>query len=283
MEQKPAKSIRLGNVAPDFEADTTQGRIRLYDYIGDNWAIFLCYPDDFTPVATTELVLFAYLQKQFAKRNVKLLVMSTENQPSSDSGDSGYIPHEDWVKDVNDIGTTPMEFPIVKDVDGSLSLLYHILDENDVDNLNANEEITTGKAFNSRTAFIIGPERESQHHIRMIFQYPASVGFNTGEVLRAIDALQVSDSASIRTPANWVPGGDVVVHPGMGDDEAMELFPNFKAVKPYLRFVEMPAKGVNVQHLFFRGGSLVSFGMQVEDGVMKLKKGTEEHQIESMA
>lgn len=280
MEQKSAESIRLGSVAPDFEANTTQGHIRFYDYIGDNWAILLCYPDDFSPVATTELVLFANLQKQFAERNVKLLALSTENQPA---GDGKYIPHEEWVKDVNDIGRIPMEFPIIKDVDGSISLSYHVLDEVDVENLNANDEITTGKAFNSRTIFIIGPKLGSSHYIRMILQYPAIVGFNTGDVLRAIDALQISDSARVRTPANWIPGGDVVVPPRMKDEEAMGLFPNFKAVKPYLRFVEMPTESMSAQQMRFRGGSLVTLGMRVEDGVMKLGKGIEKYHIESMA
>jgi len=266
-------------VAPDFEADTTQGPIRLYDYIGNNWALLLCYPDDFTPVATTELVIFAYLQKEFAKRNMKLLVLSTENQPI----DGKYIPHEDWIKDVNDIGPIPMEFPIVRDVSGRLSQLYHVIDEKDVVELNANDEITTGLAFNSRTIYIIGPAWESQHHIRVILQYPATVGFNIGEVLRVIDGLQLSDSAGVRTPANWAPGSDALVHPDMKDDEAIRLFPDFKAVKSYLRFVEMPAKNINVQHMFFKGGGLTSFGTRVEDGVVKIGKGTVDHGIETMA
>jgi len=270
--------LRLGSTAPNFEADTTQGYIDFYNYIGNKWALLLCYPDDFTPVATTELVIFAHLQKEFAKRNVKLLVISTENRPI----DGKYVPHEDWIQDVNDIGPVPMEFPIVRDTKGEISKLYHVLDEEDVENLNADDEVTTGLAFNSRTIYIIGPAFESQHHIRMILQYPATVGFNTGEVLRIIDALQLSDSAGVRMPANWAPGSDAVVHPSMGDDEAIRLFPNFKAVKSYLRFVEMPAKNINVQQMFFRGGDLTSFGTRVEDGVLKIGKGTVDVAVDTL-
>jgi len=278
-----AGRLRLGNVAPDFKADTTQGPISFYDYLGNDWGLLLCYPDDFTPVATTELVLFSHLQTQFAKRKVKLLVLSTENQPTSDSGESVYIPHDDWVNDVNDIGPVPMKFPIIKDRTGQLSQLYNVLDEKDVDNLNSDDELTTGIAFNSRTVYVIGPKWQSKHHIRAIFQYPYTVGFNTGEVLRIIDALQLSDSASVRTPANWSAGGDVVVRPSMEDDEAKRRFPNFKAVKPYLRFVEMPTKDMGMQFMFFQQGALSSFGVGVEDGVMVVAEGTEQHDIEPMA
>ncbi|KAI9867504.1 MAG: hypothetical protein M1813_009063 [Trichoglossum hirsutum] len=279
MAQEP-EPIRLGGVAPDFEADTTQGYIKFYDYIGDSWALLFCYPEDFSPIATTELVLFAHLQQEFAKRNAKLLVITTENEPTADGQ---YVPHEEWVKDVNDIGPIPMEFPIVKDTSGSISLRYEVLDEQDAENLTADNEVTTGKAFKSRTIFIIGPLWEGDHHIRMIVNYPAAVGFSTGEVLRTLDALQLSDSTRVRTPANWVPGGDVIVHPEMEDGEAVENFPNFVAVKPYLRFVELPVKKLSAQNMFFRGGGLTSFGVQVKDGVMTLQKGSEEHDIEAMA
>jgi len=283
MAGKRTESLRLGGVAPDFEADTTQGRIKFYDYLGNDWGLLLCYPDDFTPVATTELVLFSHLQKQFAMRKVKLLVLSTENQPIAENGESAYVPHDDWVNDVNDIGPVPMKFPIVKDRTGELSHLYHILDEEDIDNLNADNELTTGAVFNSRTIYVIGPKWESKHHIRMILQYPYTVGFNTGDVLRIIDALQLSDSACVRTPANWAAGGDVVVRPSMDDDEAKSRFPNFKAVKPYLRFVEMPTKDTGMQFMFFKEGALASFGAAIEDGVMVVAEGTEQHSIESMA
>ncbi|OXV08201.1 hypothetical protein Egran_04036, partial [Elaphomyces granulatus] len=220
-QQKP-QTLRIGSVAPDFEADSTEGRIRFYDYIGDDWALLFFIPDDFTPVATTELVIFAYLQREFAERNVKFVVVSTQNRPSSDGG---HVPHSEWLKDINEIYPNPdphaVRFPLVTDADGKLSYLYDILDMKDVQNLNATDDVTTGKAFKSRTLFIVGPLWESKHHIRMTFNYPAAVGFNIPEVFRGLGALQVSDAACVRTPANWVPGGDVVVPPLMPEAEAM--------------------------------------------------------------
>jgi peroxiredoxin (alkyl hydroperoxide reductase subunit C) len=267
--QQQAQTIRLGCVAPNFEADTTQGRINFYDYIGDGWAVLFCIPDDFTPVATTELVMFAYLQQQFTDRNVKFVVISTKNRPTEDGE---YVPHTEWVTDVNDISPSPVKFPIASDADGSLSRLYNVLDKKDVDNLNADDNVATGLAFKSRTLFIIGPEWKSKHHVRLVLNYPAAVGFNTSEVLRALGALQTSDSASIRTPANWVPGGDVVVPPSMTDEEAKKMFGDFKPVKSYLRFAEIPSEPVAFTDLSFRQGALVSRNIVVGDGKMKVKE-----------
>jgi len=280
---KPARKLRLGSVAPDFQADTTKGRMSLYDYVKDSWAVFLCFPDDFTPVATTELVMFAGLQETFSEHHTKILAMTTSNRPS-DSSDETYVPHGEWVRDVDDIskGLKSIKFPIVTDTDGKRSHLYNVLDEEDIENLNGDDDITTGLAFKSRTLFVISPLAGTKHYIRAIFNYPAAVGFNTAEVIRVIDALQTADTARIRTPANWVPGGDVVVHPDMTDEEANEKFPNFITVKPYLRLAEHPAGKLCVESLMFRKGVVETFGMKVDDGVMKVTKEAKVHAIETM-
>jgi alkyl hydroperoxide reductase subunit AhpC len=279
--QKPREILRIGSVAPDFEADSTEGRIRFYDYIGDHWALLFFIPDDFTPVATTELVIFAHLQSEFAERNVKFVVVSTQNRPSSDGG---YVPHSEWLKDINEIYPNPdphaVRFPLVTDKDGELSYKYDILDLKDVRNLNADDEVTTGKAFKSRTLFIIGPSWESKHHIRMAFNYPAAVGFNIPEIFRGLGALQVSDSAHVRTPANWVPGGDVVVPPWMPDSEATQRFGNIKPViNPYLSFTKLELPSLTFTDLSFREGALVANEIQVGNGKMKVKGDNEKFDV----
>jgi len=279
----PVQKLRLGSVAPDFSADTTKGHMSLYTYIKDSWAVFLCFPDDFTPVATTELVMFAGLQETFAERNTKILAMTTSNR-HSDSSDETYVPHREWVRDVDDIskGVKSIGFPIATDADGTRSRWYNLLDEKDVDKLKVDDEIATGLAFKSRTLFVIGPLVGTKHYIRAIFNYPAAVGFNTAEVVRVIDALQTVDSAGIRTPANWVPGGDIVVHEDMTDEVAKEKFPNFITVKPYLRLAEHPAGKRRVETLMFRKGLIETFGMKVDDGVMKVTKEDEVHDIQTV-
>ncbi|OAA43644.1 Thioredoxin-like fold protein [Metarhizium rileyi] len=204
--------------------------------------------------------MFAALQETFLERSVKIMAMTTSNRPS-ESKDETYVPHQEWVRDVDDIskGVKSIGFPIATDEDGTRSHLYNVLDENDVENLNVDDEVTTGLAFKSRTLFLIGPLFKGKHYIRAVFNYPAAVGFNTAEVVRVIDALQTADQERIRTPANWVPGGDVVVHPDMTDDEANEKFPNFITVKPYLRLAERPAGKLRVQGLMFRKGNLETF------------------------
>jgi len=271
------QKLRIGSVAPDFEADTTQGHIRFYDYIGNGWATFFCYPDDFTPVATTELVIFSFLQKQFAERNTKLIAMSTNNRPTA-HGDK-YVSHKKWIQDINDISPTPMDFPIIQDKEGLLSRLYNVLDESDVENISGRVDVTTGLAFKSRTIYIIGPLWKGKHHVRLAFKYPAAVGVSP-EVLRAVDALQTADSTGTRMPANWIPGGDVVIPPSMSDDEAKEKFPDLKVVKPYLRLTELPAKkGVPVETVYFLKGSLVSMGQKLENGQLKVQTGASEYSI----
>ncbi|KAF1995242.1 mitochondrial peroxiredoxin PRX1 [Amniculicola lignicola CBS 123094] len=236
---QPVRPFRLGSVVPDFEADTTQGRIKFYDHIGDNWAVLFCYPDDFSPVATSELVNFAKIQVPFASRGVKLLALSTNNQPD---GNGEYIPHEVWVEDVNSLASEPLAFPIVNDSDGTLSRLFNVLDEKDVHNLNADNDITEGLAFKSRHVFIIGPNHNGKHHFRLMLNYPAAVGFSTGEMLRVIDCLQTADHASVRTPADWVPGMDVIIPSKISDAEAKVRTVSFSTTPILQLLTHLPGK-----------------------------------------
>lgn len=275
------QKIRIGSVAPDFEADSTQGRIRFYDHIGDGWAILLCYPDDFTPVATTELVIFSFLQPQLAERGVKLLAISTDNRPAA--GGNRYVSHKQWVKDVDDISPTAMDFPIVEDQNGSISRSYNVLDKSDVERISSAVTVTTGLAFESRTIFIIGPQQNGKHFVRLILNYPPTVGVSN-EVLRAVDALQAADYARIRTPANWGPGDDVVIPLSTSDEEARKAFPDFKPVKPYLRFANLPPKkNTDFESLYFLRGSLVSINEGRENGKPKIEIGATEHPIDPIA
>jgi len=277
--KQQSQTLRLGSVAPNFEANSTEGPIEFYDYIGNHWALLFFIPDDFTPVATTELVMFAYLQKIFIKRNVKFLVVSTQNRPSDDGG---YVPHKEWLDDVDKICPSDARFPLITDADGSLSRLYDVLDKKDVENLNADDNVTSGIAFKSRTLFIVGPKFENNHHIRLVLNYPAAVGFNTSEVFRALAALQTADRASIRTPANWVAGGDVIVPPTMSDEEATASFGDVKPVTPYLRFATIPIAPVAFTDLSFRQGLLVSREISVGDGKMKVKEDGSKFDVDTL-
>jgi alkyl hydroperoxide reductase subunit AhpC len=280
--QAPVKKLRIGSVAPNFEADSTQGRLNFYDYIGKGWAILCCFPDDFVPVATTELVILSFLQEQFAQRNVKLLALSTQNRPTEDG--NRYVSHKEWVQDVNDISPKPMEFPIAKDKDGFLSRLYNVLDKSDVENLSGDVDIATGVAFKSRTFFVIGPLEQGNHFIKVILNYPAAVGFSA-ELLRVVDALQVADSARVCTPANWC-GQDVIIPKSVSDGDARKKFPDYKPVKPYLRFVELPPKGeeARVESVYFLKGALASVNLTVEEnGQTSLSVGDQQYEIQPSA
>jgi len=171
---------------------------------------------------------------------VKLLALSTNNRPDSDGK---YVSHEEWVRDVDSLSTEPLRFPLISDPDGKLSRLFNVLDDEDVENLNRDQAVTSSPAFKSRHIFIIGPEFHGKHHFRLILNYPAAVGFNTSEVYRAVDCLQTADLAGVRTPADWIPGGEVVIPPGVSDTEARERFPQFKAAKPYLRYTSLAISG----------------------------------------
>jgi len=213
-------TLRLGSIAPDFEAETTAGPIKFHEWIGDSWAVLFSHPGDFTPVCTTELGEVARRQPDFAKRGVKVIGISANDLKS----------HHDWVKDINELGSkigpTDVQFPIIADPDRKVSTLYDMLDALDATNVDAK-----GLPFTVRTVFVIDPKKV----IRLLISYPASTGRNFDEIIRVIDSLQLGDKHRITTPVNWHKGDDVIVHPSVTNDEAKTLFPEFTIHKPYLR------------------------------------------------
>ncbi|ETS07115.1 hypothetical protein M419DRAFT_135660 [Trichoderma reesei RUT C-30] len=215
--------LRLGSVAPNFKAETTQGPIDFHEFIGNNWVVFFSHPEDFTPVCTTELGAFAKLQPEFEKRGVKLIGLSANTVDS----------HKGWIEDIKDVTGGHVTFPIIGDKDRQISLLYDMIDRQDATNVDEK-----GIAFTIRSVFFIDPNKK----IRTILSYPASTGRNADEVLRIIDSLQTGDKYRVTTPINWQPGDDVIVAPVIKDEEAKKLFPNFRAVKPYLRFTPLPER-----------------------------------------
>ncbi|KAL1920903.1 uncharacterized protein VTP21DRAFT_11538 [Calcarisporiella thermophila] len=216
-------SLRLGSIAPDFEAKTTKGPIKFHDWIGDSWAILFSHPADFTPVCTTELGIVAALSDEFEKRGVKVIGLS-----ANDLGD-----HEKWIADINEVNNVQLQFPIIADADRKIATLYDMLDYQDATNIDAK-----GIPFTVRSVFIIDPKKT----IRLIITYPASTGRNFDEILRVIDSLQLGDKHKITTPGNWNKGDDVIVHPAVTTDEAIEKYgkENVKIVKPYLRLTKSP-------------------------------------------
>lgn len=209
-------SIRLGDIAPDFEQDSSEGRIRFHQWLGDSWGIFFSHPADFTPVCTTELGLTAKLKDRFAERGVKVIALSVDPVQS----------HLEWIKDINETQNTIVGFPIIADHDRRVSELYDLIHPN------ANDTLTV------RSLFIIDPNKK----VRLIITYPASTGRNFDEILRVVDSLQLTDNHKVATPANWKDGDDVVIVPSLKDeDEIRQRFPaGYKAVRPYLRLTPQP-------------------------------------------
>lgn len=219
--EPPRGTLRLGSKAPNFQAETSQGPIDFYSFAGaDEWVVFFSHPDDFTPVCTTELGAFAQLAPEFAKRRAKLLGLSANHAGS----------HREWVRDIEDVSGAKVRFPIVADPERKVAALYDMIDFQDASNVD-----DKGVQFTIRSVFIIDPRKT----VRLIISYPASTGRNTAEVLRVLDSLQLGDKNRVTTPINWQPGEDVIVHPGVSDEEAKILFPKFRAVKPYLRFTPL--------------------------------------------
>lgn len=216
----PAPTLRLGSTAPDFTADSSNGPVSLYEYLGDSWGVLFSHPDDFTPVCTTELGAFAKLEPEFAKRNVKLIGLSANNTDS----------HHAWIKDIDEVTGLKLSFPIIADPKREIAQKYDMIDYQDASNVD-----DKGLQLTIRSVFIIDPNKK----IRLIMAYPASTGRNTAEVLRVIDSLQTGDKNRITTPINWVPGDDVIVHPSVTNEEAKTLFPKFRIIKPYLRLTPL--------------------------------------------
>ncbi len=208
-------ALQLGDTAPDFEAETTEGKIRFHDWIGDNWAVLFSHPKDYTPVCTTELGYTAKLKPEFDKRGVKAIGLSVD--PIED--------HHGWSKDIEETQGSTVNFPMIADPDRKVAELYGMIHPN------ASDTMTV------RSVFIIDPNKK----IRLTMTYPASAGRNFNEILRAIDSLQLTDQHKVATPVNWQPGDDCIIVPTVSDEDAKSLFPQgWKTLKPYLRMVKQP-------------------------------------------
>ena len=209
-------TLRLGDIAPDFTQDSTDGQIQFHKWLGDSWGVLFSHPKDFTPVCTTELGYTAKLKDEFAKRNVKVLAVSVD--PVRE--------HKAWIGDIEETQGVKMNFPILADPDRKVADLYDMIHPN------ANDTLTV------RSVFVIDPKKK----IRLIITYPASTGRNFDEILRVIDSLQLTDSHSVATPVNWKQGEDVIIVPSIQDPEVLkQKFPKgYKVVKPYLRTTPQP-------------------------------------------
>jgi alkyl hydroperoxide reductase subunit AhpC len=217
-------SLGIGDTAPDFEADTTQGRIRFHEWMGDGWAILFSHPKDFTPICTTELGYMAKLKPEFDKRNTKVLAVSVD--PVSD--------HNLWVKDIEETQGTKLTYPIIGDSDLSVTKAYGMLHPNAGD---SSKGRTAADNATVRTVFIIGPDKK----VKALLAYPMSTGRNFDEVLRLLDSVQLTAKHKVATPVNWKRGEDVVIIPAVSDEEARKRWPQgWKAPKPYLRIVPQP-------------------------------------------
>ncbi len=207
--------VRLGDTAPDFTADTTQGKINFHEWLGTSWGVLFSHPKDFTPVCTTELGYVAKIKPEFDKRNVKFIGLSVDSVES----------HLKWESDIGETQGTPVNFPMIGDPDRNVSNLYDMIHPN------ANDTLTV------RSVFVIGPDKK----VKLTITYPASTGRNFDEILRVIDSLQLTAKFKVATPANWKDGQDVIIGGAVTDDEAKTLFPGgWKTVKSYLRVLPQP-------------------------------------------
>jgi len=210
-------ALRLGDIAPDFTAETTEGPIRFHEWIGDSWAVLFSHPKDFTPVCTTELGYVAKCKPDFEKRGVKVIGLSVDQTDS----------HKKWAEDIKETQGTALNFPVIADPDHKIAELYDMI----------HPEISD--VFTVRSVFVIGPDKK----VKLMITYPASTGRNFDEILRVIDSLQLTAKYSVATPVNWKDGEDVIIVPSLSDEAAKEKFPGgWRAPKPYLRITEQPNK-----------------------------------------
>jgi thioredoxin-dependent peroxiredoxin len=218
-------ALQLGDIAPDFEAETTEGKIKLHEYIGDGWLVFFSHPKDFTPVCTTELGAMAKIQHQFDKRNVKLLGISV------DSVDD----HKRWKSDIAETQGAAVAYPMIGDTDLHVAKLYGMIHPNASGNAATR---TAADNATVRSLFVIGPDKK----IKLIITYPMTTGRNFDEVLRVIDSLQMTAKFTVATPANWQPGDDVIIPASVSNEAAAAKYPQgWKTLKPYLRLVSSPS------------------------------------------
>jgi alkyl hydroperoxide reductase subunit AhpC len=210
-------ALRLGDEAPNFTAETTEGTINFHEWLGNGWGILFSHPKDFTPVCTTELGTMARIMPEFKKRNVKVLAISVDPVDS----------HKGWIKDINETQNCTVSYPIIADPEKKVAQLYDMIHPNALDNMTV------------RSVFMIGPDKK----IKLMLTYPASTGRNFDELLRVMDSLQLTAQYKVATPANWKHGEDCIITPAVSDADAKTLFPKgWKAVKPYLRVTPQPNK-----------------------------------------
>jgi thioredoxin-dependent peroxiredoxin len=222
-------TLQIGDVAPDFKAETTEGPIEFHDWIGDSWAVLFSHPKDFTPVCTTELGYMASIEPEFAKRNVKIIGLSVDPLDK----------HEDWAKDIEETQGTAPNYPIISDADFNVSKLYGML-AGEVSGDAAERTPVDNQTV--RNVFVIGPDKK----VKLILVYPMTTGRNFDEVLRVIDSLQLTAQHKVATPAQWQQGDDVIISGSVKGDEAKELFPEgWEEPKPYIRIVPQPGKVSN--------------------------------------
>lgn len=217
-------ALRINDIAPNFTADSTAGQLTLHDWIGNSYAILFSHPKDFTPVCTTEFGAVAQLSQEFSDRNTKVMGVSVDNVQE----------HQKWKRDIESFAGAPANFPIIDDTSLEVSKLYDMLPAEAY----LPDGRTPANTATVRTVFIIGPDKK----VRLTMAYPMSVGRNFAEILRALDAIQVTDGVPIATPANWTPGQDVIVALSLNDEKATETFGQLDIKLPYLRFAKAPSK-----------------------------------------
>ncbi|MCK5372155.1 MAG: peroxiredoxin [Cyclobacteriaceae bacterium] len=210
-------TLKLADIAPDFEAETTLGKINFHNWLGNSWGLFFSHPEDYTPVCTTELGVVANLKEEFGNRNVKTIALSVDELES----------HKGWIKDIEETINVKVNFPIIADSNKEIARLYGMIHSNSDTN------------FTIRSVFVIGPDKK----IRLILTYPKAVGRNFDEILRVIDALQLNENYNVVTPANWKHGENVIIDPALTDEEINSQYPEgYEEVKPYLRYIPQPER-----------------------------------------
>ena len=217
-------SLRINDIAPDFSAQTTQGRINFHEWIGDSWAILFSHPKDFTPVCTTELGYMAKIEPEFAKRNCKLIGLSVDPVES----------HGAWSRDIEETQGYAVKYPLIGDSDLAVAKLYNMLP---ADEPGTAEGRTAATNATVRSVFVIGPDKR----IKLMLTYPMTTGRNFDEILRVLDSMQLTARYKVATPVNWKQGEDVIIVPAVSDEEAKKTYPGgWKTLKPYLRVVKQP-------------------------------------------
>lgn len=217
-------SLRINDLAPDFSADTTHGPLRFHDWIGEQWAILFSHPKDFTPVCTTELGYMARIEPEFTRRNTKLIGLSIDPVDN----------HARWVADIEETQGARVNYPMIADTDLSVAKLYNMLPAEEPGSSDGRTAATNATV---RSVFIIGPDKR----IKLMLTYPMTTGRNFDEILRVLDSMQLTARHKVATPVNWRYGEDVIISPVVSNEEAMQAFPGFTTVKPYLRTTAQPA------------------------------------------